>query len=519
MEKKRNTKRIMAGFLLIVLIVQALGNVSCLKILKPKTVVFAAETKMSERDIRNLEVIHIFEEDLTENEKTEDIKAYVRHLGDGLTQEDSSEWTKYAPDYFYDRLDYNEKEFYDRLEEVCLKLLTDKDDAVKRGDAYSTVMVPYEDLGISTERAKTLAWVFFFEEPQYYFLNSIVYSQIGEIGEISSIGLGVYDEFANGEERSQSTLIIKETFDGWVNEVESYTGDREREKAAHDITCENLVYELNDFDQGIAGVVFQGGKAVCAGYSKTYMMLCNAVGVETINITSVVHAWNLSYVEGDWYAVDCTWDDEKDGYNYNYFNKTDSEMLENDRQSSHLAESMWIEFKPSCEKVMPETPTVFYITYNLDGGRNVSGNSESYREEDTISLKSPVREGYLFKGWYSQDGERKRSIQGSEKKDYVLTAKWEKISLKKVAIKKYKKNQKLLILKKVKNATGYEVVYSTKKSFPKKTAIAKDSRDVKIKLKKANKKKRYYVKARAYTVDSAGVKIYGKYSKIYKTDG
>lgn len=519
MNKKKNRKRIMAGFLLIILIAGNLANTFGITISGPRTVVAAAEMQIASSDIQNLDVIHILEEDLTEEERTEDVEAYIRHLGDGLTNKGKSEWTKYAPNYFYDRLESNEKALYDRLEEVCLALLTKDEDAVKRGDVYSTVMVPYEDLGITSEHAKIISWIFFFEEPQYYFLNSIVYSQAGEIGSVSSVGLGVYSDFANGEDRSRSTAIIKETFDKWVNEVEGYTGEREREKAAHDITCKNLVYEANDFDQGIAGVVFQDGKAVCAGYSKTYMMLCNAVGVETLNITSALHAWNLSNVEGDWYAVDCTWDDEEDGYNYKYFNKTDSEMMENDRQSSHLVESMWIGYKPSCEKVMPENPTVFYITYQLDGGKNARENPEKYREEDEVILKSPVREGYLFKGWYLEDGRRKKKISGADKKDYILTAKWEKISLKKVVIKKYKKNKKLLFLKKAENAKGYEVIYSSKRGFPKKAAIVKKSKDVKVKLKKADRKKIYYIKARAYAVDSAGKKIYGKYSKIYKTDG
>lgn len=514
MKKKR--KRIMAGLLLIILLAEIVENVPFITISKPKTIVYAAETPELMKDFRALETIHISEEDLTEQERMEDTKAYIRHLGDGLTENENSEWTKYAPDYFYDRLEENEKKLYDRLEEACLRLLIRNEDAVQRDDSYSTVMVPYEDLGITTEEAKVLAWMFFFEEPQYYFLNSIVYSQTGDT---SSIGLGVYKEFAKGEERSKSTEIIKKKIEAWELEVKSYRSERDREKAAHDITCENLVYETNDFDQGIAGVVFREGKAVCAGYSKTYMMLCNAAGVETINITSTVHAWNLSNIEGNWYVVDCTWDDQKDGYNYNYFNKTDAEMLEKDIKGSHLAESMWAWDKPSCTKTLPENPTVFYLTYELDKGVDTGGNPESYREEDEIILKSPVRKGYVFKGWYLEDGTRKKKISGAEKRDYTLTARWEKLSLKRAAVKKFKKNKKLLFLKKVENATGYEIIYSKKRGFPKKAAIVSESKKLKLKLKKADKKNCYFIKVRAYAVDSAGEKIYGRYSKVFKTDG
>ncbi len=82
----------------------------------------------------------------------------------------------------------------------------------------------------------------------------------------------------------------------------------------------------------------------------------------------------------------------------------------------------------------------------------------------------------------------------------------------KITKAKIKDGKKLsLTWKKVENAEGYEVLYSTSKKFKNaKTLDVKSKTSAKIsKLKK----KTYYVKVRAYSKDAAGNKVFGKYSK------
>lgn len=70
-----------------------------------------------------------------------------------------------------------------------------------------------------------------------------------------------------------------------------------------------------------------------------------------------------------------------------------------------------------------------------------------------------------------------------------------------------------LVLKKVKKAKGYQVMYSTSKKFGKKVTKTVSGKKLKITLKKLKAKKKYYVKARAYTT-FYGEKIYGAWSKV-----
>lgn len=70
-------------------------------------------------------------------------------------------------------------------------------------------------------------------------------------------------------------------------------------------------------------------------------------------------------------------------------------------------------------------------------------------------------------------------------------------------------------LKKVAGAKGYRIAYSTNKSFKKavKTVITKKTS---VTIKKLKKRKIYYIKAQAYTLDSSGKKLYGRYGSAVK---
>ena len=69
------------------------------------------------------------------------------------------------------------------------------------------------------------------------------------------------------------------------------------------------------------------------------------------------------------------------------------------------------------------------ITYKLNGGKNSSKNPSGYNIEDSkITLKSPTRKGYTFKGWYSDAKYTKRvkTISKGSIGNKTLYAKWSK---------------------------------------------------------------------------------------------
>lgn len=100
-------------------------------------------------------------------------------------------------------------------------------------------------------------------------------------------------------------------------------------------------------------------------------------------------------------------------------------------------------------------------------------------------------------------------------KDLVLTATYKKTAkparptIKKITSKKRKVVVQLK--KKVANANGYQIKYSNKKNMKK--AKTKTTTKTKYTIKKLKSRKFVYVQVRAYTLDSLGNKVYGKYSK------
>ena len=78
------------------------------------------------------------------------------------------------------------------------------------------------------------------------------------------------------------------------------------------------------------------------------------------------------------------------------------------------------------------TPTEYPITYELNGGTNAPENPTSYTVEDTISLKAPTRDNYIFVGWTypGQDTPQKDVTipAGTLTGDLTFTAHWQEDS-------------------------------------------------------------------------------------------
>ena len=88
------------------------------------------------------------------------------------------------------------------------------------------------------------------------------------------------------------------------------------------------------------------GRGVCSAYTLLFDAFCRAAGLRTRIVfsektyavtgsTFVVHCWNMVEVDGIWYHIDVTWDDQPHlgkGVVYNYFLKSSDYFLKN----SHL---------------------------------------------------------------------------------------------------------------------------------------------------------------------------------------
>ena len=96
--------------------------------------------------------------------------------------------------------------------------------------------------------------------------------------------------------------------------------DREKVFYVHEWLVQNIAYDrehLSDNvqdDHNLRGALLEG-TAVCDGYAKTYALTLRKLGITGVLVTSkdIGHAWNMVELDGNWYQVDCTWDDPVDG--------------------------------------------------------------------------------------------------------------------------------------------------------------------------------------------------------------
>lgn len=80
--------------------------------------------------------------------------------------------------------------------------------------------------------------------------------------------------------------------------------------------------------------ILVNGTGVCGSYALAYRAVLNAAGMECLYLSSrsMNHAWNLVKIDGNWYHVDCCWDDPvPDTYGRarrTYFLRTDKEIMD-----------------------------------------------------------------------------------------------------------------------------------------------------------------------------------------------
>lgn len=100
----------------------------------------------------------------------------------------------------------------------------------------------------------------------------------------------------------------------------------------HDWLLTQLEYD-NTLKWSSAESALTRGLGTCQAYESAYSMLLSAAGIENAETRDTYdgHTWNAMKLDGEWYQVDCTWDDSSDNwYNFDqrhlYFGLTDELM-------------------------------------------------------------------------------------------------------------------------------------------------------------------------------------------------
>ena len=257
----------------------------------------------------------------------------------------------YSTNVIYNRLSSAARELWDELDSQSYEALT----TGKNYDEGRFDVAYYSNL--SEDDAYYTALIFRLSNPQYFFLNNVVY--YGSINGKPCVQLCLFSDFTNGSARLAAWQRMESTAKSYISIAEQYSGTVDRLVSLQQQLCENVVYDDyaadnpnrdDPLDQS-AYSAFCMGLTVCAGYSQAMSLLCNAMGIDCFSVTSDSHQWNCVRVDDNWYNVDVT---AADGYNegvfYYYFMKSDIDyrMDRMGNGSAHLKESMWRNLIRSC---------------------------------------------------------------------------------------------------------------------------------------------------------------------------
>jgi Uncharacterized protein involved in cytokinesis, contains TGc (transglutaminase/protease-like) domain len=107
-------------------------------------------------------------------------------------------------------------------------------------------------------------------------------------------------------------------------------------KLFHHEIIKSCEYDLTEQDGRNTYGTLVTKRAYCQGYAKTFVYLCNKVGIKSMLISGDVgeqpHMWNMVNIDGDWYQIDITFDDANlpeypDFVRYDYFCVTDDVIV------------------------------------------------------------------------------------------------------------------------------------------------------------------------------------------------
>lgn len=200
--------------------------------------------------------------------------------------------------------------------------------------------------GLDTEQVKKAIILMRSDYPQIFWqgelfsITSNSFETTIEVPTISGIEQAEIPQMLQEVEKAADEII-----DGIPDEWSDY----EKVVCVHDYIIENTEYDKiaekltrKGISHGIYGCLVEK-KAVCMGYASTFQYLMNRLGIECGTCSGSDHAWNYVKIEGEYYWIDTTWDDDDSGSPLHTYCLFTTEQLLNTRTFGEIQP-----FVPQC---------------------------------------------------------------------------------------------------------------------------------------------------------------------------
>lgn len=242
--------------------------------------------------------------------------------------------------------DYTSKYAYNQLSSSQKKAYAAIFNAAKNHDEYADL----SGTGITTSELEKAYWAFDFDNPQFFWLgNSYGYSYMGST--VTNVQMG-YSRSKSEMERLNPQFEAAAA--SIIEKALAQDDLFDRVLVIHDAITEMTTYTASgpSYKSEADGPLLYG-KALCEGYSKAFMYLCQSIGIQCVCVAGYgngeSHMWNMLQLDGEWYNMDVTWDDAG---TYEYFCIPTSKMSVDHRYANFFQVPEATETKYSYSEVM-----------------------------------------------------------------------------------------------------------------------------------------------------------------------
>ena len=273
---------------------------------------------------------------------TETVTPYKEVKPDNLTYSEGYE--PVTSTYSYDALPKEgEKLLYNKILENCYDISPDPTEG-----RYPMPRIELNGYSLSEAEVRTTSKALTDDHPEIFWLT-------GTIGFYTDESMTVIQTYSNFSPEEVGTRVsaMRSAANAFYTSVPDGLSAFEREVMVHDFLIDHVEYDKNvdtinldnnNPDTYTAYGALVNKVSVCEGYARAFQMLLNGLGVECVGVIgesqNQMHIWNAVKLDGSWYYVDPTWDDQEQTYARHLYCNVNEEYLLEDHTISPLFTSL-----------------------------------------------------------------------------------------------------------------------------------------------------------------------------------
>lgn len=233
--------------------------------------------------------------------------------------------------YYEEQLSGDAKELYDAMRMVCDDPVSEDNIVICRVDAS-----PKDDADEFFEAYYSAYMGLLYDHPEFFWLYNDNETTLEARTNYQQTPSGQYEIILNLEtpytNYEAEMTAFNDAADAFLADIDMNADEMTKAVQIHDKLITTAHYDMNVLETNafsnlahtaygalVANTEGVPNNCVCDGYSLAYEYLCQQAGLEATVVPGRAganeeeaggHAWSLVKIDGDWYEVDSTWDDQ-----------------------------------------------------------------------------------------------------------------------------------------------------------------------------------------------------------------